>query len=144
MNTTKPELPRAPLQPAATRAIGPRPGSTSPPRPTWAELLDERMAMIGAPAFFGPPIIFVLGPWLLLVFLLIGPLALLLTGLLVMAAAAGLLAVLAAVIASPYLLFRHLHAHGRLRVEPRALLHLVRTHRGRSRRPGSLQPKGMS
>jgi hypothetical protein len=109
-----------------------------------AQLLDERTAMIGAPAFFGPPIIFVLGPWLLVVFLLIGPLALLLTGLLVMAAAAGLLAVLAAVVASPYLLFRHLHAHGRQRVKPRALLHLVGTHRSRSRRLGSPQPKGMS
>ena len=100
--------------------------------------------MIGAPAFFGPPIIFVLGPWLLLVFLLIGPLALLLTGLLVMAAATGLLAVFAAVIASPYLLIRHLHARGRPRVETRAFLHLVRTHLGGSRRPSSLQPKGMS
>jgi hypothetical protein len=112
MNITKPELSHAPPQPAATRAIASRPGSSSLPRPTWAELLDDRTAMIAAPAFFGPPIIFVLGPWLLLVFLLIGPLALLLTGLLVIAAAAALLAVLAAVIASPYLLFRHLHAKG--------------------------------
>jgi hypothetical protein len=144
MNTTKPELAHAPPEPATARAIASRRGSVSLSRPTWAELLDERMAMIGAPAFFGPPIIFVLGPWLLVVFLLIGPLALLLTGLLVMAAATGLLAVLAAVIASPYLLIRHLHARGRLRVEPRAFLHLVRTRRGGSRRPSSLQPKGTS
>lgn len=100
--------------------------------------------MLGVPAFFGPPIIFVLGPWLLLVFLLIGPLALLLTGLLVMAVAACLLAVLGAVIASPYLLIRHIRAHGGLRVKPRASLNLLRTHRASSRRPGSLQPKGMS
>ena len=100
--------------------------------------------MIGAPAFFGPPIVFVLGPWLLLVFLLIGPLALLITGLLVVAVATGLLALLAAVIASPYLLIRHLHAQGRLRVKPFARQHPFRTHRVSSRRPGSLQPKGMS
>jgi hypothetical protein len=100
--------------------------------------------MLGVPAFFGPPIIFVLGPWLLLVFLLIGPLALLVVGLLVMAVATCLLAVLAAVIASPYLLIRHLHAHGGLRGTPRVRLRFLRTHRVSSRRPGSLQPKGMS
>jgi hypothetical protein len=100
--------------------------------------------MLGAPAFFGPPIISVLGPWLLLVFLLIGPLALLFTGLFVMTVAACLLAVLAAVIASPYLLIRHLRTHGGLHVKPHAVLHLSRAHRGSSRGPASLQPKGMS
>lgn len=144
MNTNNSQLTHAPPQAAATRAIASRRGSASLPRPTWAELFDDRTAMLGVPAFFGPPILFVLGPWLLLVFLLIGPLALLLTGLLVMAVSACLLAVLAAVIASPYLLIRHLHAHGGLRVKPRAPLHLLRTHRGGSRRPRSLQPKGMS
>ena len=100
--------------------------------------------MIGAPAFFGPPIIFVLGPWLLLVLLLIGPFALLFTGLLVLALAAGLLAVFIAVIASPYLLIRHLRARGGLRVKSRPRLHLSRKYRVSSDRVVSLQPKGMS
>ena len=57
-------------------------------------------------------IIFVLGPWLLLVLLLAGPFALIVTLLLVQAVAAGVLAALVAVIASPYLLVRHLRGHG--------------------------------
>jgi hypothetical protein len=120
------------------------PGSASPDRPTWAEFFDERAPMIGAPAFFGPPIIFVLGPWLLLVLLLIGPFALLFTGLLVLAAAASLMAVLVAVIASPYLLIRHLRARGTVHAKPHAQPHRFRTHRVGSGRLDSLQPKGTS
>lgn len=100
--------------------------------------------LIGAPAFFGPPIIYVLGPWLLLVLLLIGPFALIFTLLLVTAAAACLLAVCVAVIASPYLLIRHLYAHGPVRVKLRAPLHLFPKHRVSSGRLGSPQQKGMS
>ena len=82
-------------------------------RRTWGELFDERAPLIGAPAFFGPPIIFVLGPWLLLVLLLIGPVALILTLVLVLAVTAALLVAFAAVIASPFLLVRHLHRSNR-------------------------------
>lgn len=144
MTTTNPQLSHALPRPTATREIASKQVSAADPRPSWAELLDERAAMLGAPAFFGPPIISVLGPWLLLVFLLIGPLALLITGLFVMAVAACLLAVLAAVIASPFLLIRRLHTHGGLRVKPHAIPHLFRTHRGSPRGAASLQPKGMS
>ena len=72
------------------------------------------MPLISAPAFFGPPVIFLLGPWLLLVLLLIGPFALLFTFVLVLAGAVALLMVCLAVIASPYVLIRHLYAlhHG--------------------------------
>jgi hypothetical protein len=118
--------------------------STTPDRPTWADLLRERALLVSVPAFFGPPIIFVLGPWLLLVLLLIGPVALILTGLLVLAVLAGLLAALVAVIASPYLVIRHLRTHGIVRAAPRPPLHPFRKHRVSSRQPGSLQPKGMS
>jgi len=92
--------------------------STTPDRPTWASLFRER-ALLLAPAFFGPPIVFVLGPWLLLVLLLIGPFALILTGLLVLALAAGLLAALGAEIASPYLVLRHLHSNRKASHEDR-------------------------
>ena len=47
--------------------------------PTACELLEAVVPVIHAPAFFGPPVIFLLGPWLLLVLLLIGPAALLIT-----------------------------------------------------------------
>ena len=107
-------------------------------------MLAQTSPLLAAPAFFGPPIIYVLGPWLLLVLLLIGPLALIFTLLLATAAAAGLLAVCVAVIASPYLLIRHLHAHGPVRAKLRASLHLFRKHRVSSGRLGSPQPKGVS
>jgi hypothetical protein len=75
-----------------------------------ADSLGETVSLIGAPAFFGPPVIFVLGPWLLLVLLLIGPAALLITFVILAAVAAGLIAALGALIASPFLLMRHLRA----------------------------------
>ncbi len=144
MNTTTPQLTLAPPQSATPHPIAAVAGSTSPDRPTWGELFDERAPIIGAPAFFGPPVIFVLGPWLLVVLLLIGPLALILTLVLAVALAAALLAVFVAVIASPYLLIRHLHAHGTVRVKPRASVHLFSRHRVSSGRLGSPQPKGVS
>lgn len=79
-------------------------------RPTLGETLQAVVPLIGAPAFFGPPVIFVLGPWLVLVLMLIGPVALLITLVLVAIAAASLLVALVALIASPYLLVHHLRA----------------------------------
>jgi hypothetical protein len=100
--------------------------------------------LIDAPAFYGPPVIFVLGPWLLLVLVLIGPFAAMVTVVLALAVAAGLLAALVAVIASPYLLIRHLRAHGVVHAKPRPPLHLLRNHRVSFGRLGSPQPKGVS
>ena len=76
--------------------------------PTACELLEAVVPVINAPAFFGPPVIFLLGPWLLLVLLLIGPAALLITLALVAVVVAGALAALAAIVASPFLVVRHL------------------------------------
>ena len=145
MNTTTLQPTHAPRQSATPRPIAPRRrGSASPDRPTWGEVFDETAPLIGAPAFYGPPIIFVLGPWLLLALMLAGPFALILMVLLALAVAAGLLAVLVAVIASPYLVVRHLHTHGTIHAKPRAPLHLLRKHRGSSGRLGSPQPRGVS
>jgi hypothetical protein len=116
---------------------------TVPHHPTFGEIFDERAPILGAPAFFGPPVISVLGPWLLLVLLLVGPFALILTFVLALAVAAVLLVVLATVIASPYLLVRHLYAHDHL-TAPRPSARLIRRNRASSDRLGSLQPKGMS
>jgi hypothetical protein len=126
--------------PEATR----RGSSATSARLTWLEIVDERAPLIGAPAFFGPPIIFVLGPWLLVVLLLIGPFALILTLLLVLAGAAGLLAMCVAVIASPYLLVRRLQSHGVSLTRPRLALHPFSTHRVGSGRLRSPQPKEVS
>jgi hypothetical protein len=97
--------------------------TTTPPlthaRPTAGEMFDEAAPVIGAPPIYGPPVIFLLGPWLLLVLLLIPPAAVLITLVLVVAVAGGLLVAVSALVASPYLLVRHVlarHAPRRRRV----------------------------
>lgn len=87
--------------------------SASPDRPTLTDRLGETVPLISAPAFFGPPVIFLLGPWLLLVLLLIPPAAVLITLVAVVLLGAGLLAAIGALIASPYLVVRHLRARHR-------------------------------
>ena len=83
-------------------------GPVASERPT----IDERLREVVPEVFFvpqaGPPAILLLGPWLLLVLLIIPPAAFLITLVLVAAVAAGLLVALGALIASPYLLVRHL------------------------------------
>src|SRR3954470_1515924 len=84
----------------------------APPHPpSWGDSLTETAAVIAAPALYGPPVSFLLGPWLFLVLLRPPPFALLFTIVLGLAVAAVLLAALAAVLASPYLLVRHVQAH---------------------------------
>lgn len=95
---------------STTAPITPSSSSANTQRPTVGELLEGVLPLIDAPAFFGPPIIFVLGPWLLIVLLLIPPAALLITLVLAIVVAAGALVALAAIVASPYLLVRHLRA----------------------------------
>jgi hypothetical protein len=84
--------------------------SAAPDHPTRGEAFDEAAPAIGAPAIYGPPVAFVLGPWLILVLLLIPPAALLITIGLVVAVAAALPVAIGALVASPFLLVRHLHA----------------------------------
>jgi hypothetical protein len=85
--------------------------TTASDPPTWFERVGEIAPIVDAPAFFGPPVSFVLGPWLLLLLLLIGPAALLITLLLVFVVAAAALVALVALVASPYLLVRYLRGH---------------------------------
>jgi hypothetical protein len=77
-------------------------------RPTVQELLQRVVPGIFFVPVAGPPAILLLGPWLVLVLLIIPPAAFLITLALVVAVAAGLLVALGALIASPYLLVRHL------------------------------------
>jgi hypothetical protein len=82
---------------------------TSPPHdhPNRSDVFGEAASAIAAPPLYGPPVIFLLGPWLLLVLLLIPPAALLITiGLAVIVVASPV----ALLIAFPYLLVRHLRA----------------------------------
>jgi hypothetical protein len=75
--------------------------------PTRSEVFNAAAPAIGAPPLYGPPVIFLLGPWLLLVLLLIPPAAFLLTIALVVMVVALPAALL---VAFPYLLVRHVRA----------------------------------
>lgn len=79
-------------------------------RPTVGEMLGDVLPWIFAVPVAGPPVILLVGPLLFLVLLLIPPTALLITLLVVVLVGAGLLVALGALIASPYLLVRHLRA----------------------------------
>ncbi len=69
------------------------------------ERLDELLPLIDVVAEAGPPVLFVLGPWLFVVLMLIGPFVLLVTLVLV---AAIFVAVAGAACVLPYLLVHHL------------------------------------
>jgi hypothetical protein len=113
-------------------------------KPTWTETLTETAAEAGAPAFYGPPVGFLLGPWLLLVLFLIPPFAVAFTVGLVLAVGAALLAALAVLIASPYLLVRHLETHWARQPKPQPSPRPVRSRRVSSAPLGSPQLKGVS
>ena len=82
-------------------------------RPSAGEFLRAVVPLIFFVPVAGPPAILLLGPLLLLVLLLIPPAALLITFGLVVVVGAVLVIALGALIASPYLLVRHLHARHR-------------------------------
>jgi len=97
------------------------PHTTSPPRPTAAERFEQVAPVIAVRRAAGPSVLLLVGPWLLLVLLLIPPAAVLLTLLVVAALPFVAVALVAAVVASPYLLARALHrrlAGRRRRSEP--------------------------
>ncbi len=77
---------------------------------TRREIIEGVEPLAVAPAFFGPPVAFVLGPWLLLVLLMIPPAAVLITLVLAFVVVAGALVALVALLASPYLLVHHLRS----------------------------------
>jgi hypothetical protein len=113
MNTTV--LIRPPA--ASDRAVSPsdagqNASTSASEHPTFGEMLSEIVPLIGAVAGYGPPVIFLAGPWLLLGLLLSGPFAFLLTLLAVMLVAATVLVALtAAILAAPYLLIRRLRSY---------------------------------
>jgi hypothetical protein len=121
MNTT--EL----IQPSSA----PRSASESP---TVGEMLAETVPLADVIAGFGPPVVFLAGPWLLFVLALAGPFALVFTFVVVLVAAALLVLLAGTILASPYLLVRHLRRRrtGHLSVSSPAV-QLVPAHSQRAR-----------
>jgi hypothetical protein len=113
MNTTALIRPSATPDRAAPRSDA---GSDASPfaseEPTFGEALAELIPLIGAVAGQGPPVIFLAGPWLLLVLMLSGAFASLLVLVVFMVVVAMVLvALIAATLAGPYLLVRFLRRH---------------------------------
>jgi hypothetical protein len=102
-------------------AVAPAPSEL----PTLGQRLGEILPLVFFVPVAGPPAILLVGPLLLLTLLLIPPAALLITFVLVFLIAAVLLAALGALIASPYLLVRHLRAR---HLAPRTAPGSVRPH----------------
>jgi hypothetical protein len=103
--------------------------------PTVGEMLAETVPLADVIAGFGPPVVFLAGPWLLFVLALAGPFALVFTFVVVLFAAALLVVLAGTILASPYLLVRHLRRRrtGRVSVSsPAVQLVSARSQRARA------------
>jgi hypothetical protein len=89
--------------------------------PTAADMLEETADLICTMALFGPPIVFITAPWLLLGLVLMGPFAVVVTIVLALAAAAALLAGIAALLTAPVLMLRGRRAARASLVRPAAV-----------------------
>src|SRR4051794_27730603 len=78
--------------------------------PTSKEVLTRVLETVGFVFVAGPPVAFLLVPWLILVLLLIPPAALVLTLVAIVLVAGALVAAVCAIVASPYLIVHHLRA----------------------------------
>ena len=111
MNTTqliKPPPPSSAGHPAERDTRRFAPASEFPPL---GERLSEILPLVFVVPVAGPPVVLLLGPLLLIDLLLIPPTALLITLVVVTVVAAGLLAAFICLVASPYLLVRHILKH---------------------------------
>jgi hypothetical protein len=85
-----------------------------PPEPTFGETVAEIVPLVGSIAGYGPPVIFLAGPWLLLGLMLSAPFAVLLTLIAAMALAATIIVAIAAaiyaILTAPYRLMRRARA----------------------------------
>ena len=84
------------------------------------DMLDEILPLVGAVPAYGPPIVVLVGPLLLLCLMLAGPFALLVTVVVLLAAAAAVVALIGAMLAAPYLLARRLRRSWATRASMRA------------------------
>jgi uncharacterized membrane protein len=83
-------------------------GMTTTDSPTPKDILERIAETLGYVFVAGPPVAFVLVPWLIVVLLIIPPAAMLLTLVAVVVVVGAVLAAVGAIIASPYLIVRHL------------------------------------
>jgi hypothetical protein len=79
--------------------------------PTFGGVLAETVPLVGVIPVAGPPVVLLAVPWLCFGLLLAGPFALLATVVVLLVAAAALVRLAGAILAAPYLLFRHLREH---------------------------------
>jgi hypothetical protein len=79
-----------------------------PPPHTIGEILQETDPLIGYIPVAGPPVLLVVVPWVLFALMLAGPFALLFTFVVLAVAATVLVGLVGVILASPYLLIRHL------------------------------------
>jgi hypothetical protein len=90
--------------------------STKPPSfaasesPTVGELLEDTLPVIDTVYVAGPPVLLLWAGMVLLALMLAGPFALLATVVVALAVAAALVGLAGAIVASPFLLVRHLRA----------------------------------
>jgi hypothetical protein len=78
--------------------------------PTVAALLGETVSLICFVAMYGPPVVFLAAPWLLLGLILSGPFALVVTLVVTLLAATALVGGIGAILATPYLIIRRQRA----------------------------------
>jgi membrane associated rhomboid family serine protease len=74
-------------------------------------MLAEILPLVGAVPVYGPPVVVVAGPWLLLALMVAGPFAVLFTLVVLVAAAAALVGLIGGILAAPYLLVRRVRAY---------------------------------
>jgi hypothetical protein len=79
--------------------------------PPVREVLAETLPLIGVIPVAGPPVVLVAVPWVLLALMVAGPFALLFTFVLLFVAAAALVGLIGAMLASPFLLVRRVREH---------------------------------
>src|SRR4051812_20408722 len=110
MNTTEPLTPPPPASVTTPWSdVLDAAARTSRELPTFRDMLDDVLPVIGVVFVAGPPVIFLAAPWLLLVLMLSGPFALVVAFVVVGLIAAALLATIAAIVVAAFVLVRRLH-----------------------------------
>jgi hypothetical protein len=102
---------RAASPPHAWRDERPHTPAAASALPTVGEEADETLPLVGAVPIYGPPIIVLAAPWLLLSLMLAGPFAVLVTLVVALVAVAVLVGLIGAILATPYLLVRHVRRY---------------------------------
>ena len=86
------------------------PSSAASASPTVGELLEDTLPIIDTVYVAGPPVLLLWAGTVLLALMLAGPFALLVMVVVALAVATALVGLAGAIVASPFLLARHMHA----------------------------------